>query len=86
MSNPYGSTIYQRNRKIVLEAANYCCQWPGCNRPATTADHIVPLAYGGTNDLGNLRASCSKCNYAGGMRIVKEKQAARRIGRQSRRW
>lgn len=36
------------------------CEWPGeeGHAPATEADHIVPLADGGTHDWDNLRAYC----------------------------
>lgn len=29
-------------------------------------DHIVPVEFGGTNDLDNLNPSCHSCNYAKG--------------------
>jgi 5-methylcytosine-specific restriction endonuclease McrA len=86
VSDPYKSGEYQRNRLVVLAAAGGRCQWPGCDRPAGTVDHIIPLAYGGSHDLANLRASCAKCNSRGGMAIVNEWRRQRRIGRRSRRW
>lgn len=33
-----------------------------CNGIATTIDHIVPLAEGGTNDWWNMTAACRPCN------------------------
>ncbi|MEV6300403.1 HNH endonuclease signature motif containing protein [Actinoplanes sp. NPDC051861] len=61
----YDST-YQRNRRTILEGSPLCtlCR----RRSATTADHIVPLSKGGTNELTNLRPSCGPCNYARGNR------------------
>ena len=43
---------YSRNRAAVLAASDGWCAW--CHkRPATTVDHVVPLAKGGTNDPEN---------------------------------
>ncbi|MFF4652396.1 HNH endonuclease [Streptomyces sp. NPDC001380] len=59
---------YRRNRRIVL-AGNPLCSL--CNlRPAGTADHIVPLSRGGTNNLSNLRPACGPCNYSRGNRTA----------------
>ncbi|MFJ8152239.1 HNH endonuclease [Streptomyces sp. NPDC094468] len=38
------------------------------SRPAETADHIVPLSRGGTNDIENLRPACGPCNFSRGNR------------------
>lgn len=35
-----------------------------------TADHVVPLARGGTNDMGNVRVLCRACNGAKGSRYA----------------
>nr|WP_255511149.1 HNH endonuclease signature motif containing protein [Micromonospora sp. WP24] len=57
---------YQRNRALVLADGPVCslCR----RRTATTADHILPLSRGGTNDLANLRPACGPCNYGRGNR------------------
>lgn len=34
-----------------------------------TADHIVPVAKGGTNDLDNLQTMCEPCNTFKGSRL-----------------
>jgi 5-methylcytosine-specific restriction protein A len=54
---------YLRNRKVVL-AIVHSCHW--CGRIATTVDHVLPLARGGSNDLDNLVPSCKPCNYRRG--------------------
>jgi 5-methylcytosine-specific restriction endonuclease McrA len=53
--------VYRRNRKLVL-AGSPCCHW--CPAPATTADHLVPAARGGGNELANLVPACEPCNKA----------------------
>jgi len=52
----YGS----RWRKLrLMQLRRYpLCQWPGCNKPATDVDHIVPRASGGTDDADNLQSLC----------------------------
>jgi 5-methylcytosine-specific restriction endonuclease McrA len=86
--DPYASTAYRKARPLVLEAAGYRCQIraPGCTNLATTVDHVVPLAQGGTHAPQNLRAACLHCNSAGGGRITQAKSRARQVGRRSRRW
>ena len=35
------------------------CQWPQCERPADTVDHITPISQGGAKrDPGNLQSLC----------------------------
>lgn len=35
------------------------CQWEGCTNPSTEADHIIPLARGGTWSYSNGQGLCS---------------------------
>lgn len=45
----------------VLHRDGYRCAW--CGGPATTGDHLVPLADGGARlDPGNVVAACLSCN------------------------
>lgn len=32
-------------------------------KPWAQYDHVLPHAYGGTNDLDNLAVSCAACNF-----------------------
>lgn len=50
---------YQKARKRLL-ASNPMCHW-GCGRPATTADHVPPVAEVGPHL--NLVPACGKCNF-----------------------
>jgi 5-methylcytosine-specific restriction endonuclease McrA len=59
---------YIRNRKALLADGPHPCGW-GCGRVATTVDHRIPLARGGTNAIENLMPSCSLCNSSRGSRL-----------------
>jgi 5-methylcytosine-specific restriction endonuclease McrA len=50
----------------VIERDHGQCQLQlaGCTTIATTADHIVPKAAGGTDQWTNLVAACRHCNSA----------------------
>ncbi|MFJ6299437.1 HNH endonuclease [Streptomyces griseoviridis] len=62
------NTQYLKARSAIL-ADNPLCSI--CNsQPATTADHIVPLSRGGTNDVENLRPACGPCNFSRGSRTA----------------
>jgi 5-methylcytosine-specific restriction protein A len=81
-SATYRDPTYLHNRAIVL-AKNPLCRLrlQGCTGKSTTADHVVPVAKGGTNDLGNLRGSCGNCNQLRGGaegRATAKRRAAQR--------
>ncbi|MET9890780.1 HNH endonuclease [Streptomyces sp. NPDC006465] len=58
------NTQYRKARAEILSASPVCsiCH----RRPADTADHIVPLSRGGSNEPSNLRPACGPCNYGRG--------------------
>lgn len=58
---------YQQARLRVLERDRYVCHW--CGRHATTADHLVPRAKGGSDDDANLVAACVECNSRRGATV-----------------
>lgn len=60
----------EKRRKAVLRRDNWECQirGPMCIGTATTVDHIHPKAWGGTEDVSNLRAACKPCNQSKGAR------------------
>ncbi|MFF3062631.1 HNH endonuclease [Streptomyces sp. NPDC057909] len=62
---------YRRARALVLARQPWCsvCRHPGSTANPLTADHIVPLSRGGTNDASNLRTYCKSCNSRRGNRI-----------------
>jgi 5-methylcytosine-specific restriction endonuclease McrA len=59
------------------------CEVPGCSRPSTSTDHIVPYSEGGTSAWENLQALCGphhqEKTVAESHRASKRKAAARRL-------
>jgi 5-methylcytosine-specific restriction protein A len=75
MTSPWGNKrasrsvsgyAWQRIRQAVIERDGGVCtlRLPGCTVTATTADHIIGVAQGGSDNPSNLRASCAHCNEA----------------------
>lgn len=56
--------ISKKKREAVYAKSNGICKICGNFIPYSkyTVDHIVPLAKGGSNEIGNLQASCDTCN------------------------
>jgi len=64
-TQPVGSGYaWQRLRQQIIQRDGGRCrlQLPGCTAIATTADHIVGKAAGGSDASSNLIASCRACN------------------------
>ena len=61
----YGNA-WDRISAQVLERDGYACFY--CGGPATTADHVISKARGGTDDMDNLVAACVPCNSRKGAR------------------
>lgn len=56
--------------KVFKKCGNKCMlQLQGCAVLATTVEHIVPVALGGTDDLDNLIVACLNCNSKRGGRL-----------------
>lgn len=51
---------WQRQVKRVLLRDGGVCRW--CGGKATTADHVVAKAHGGSDELSNLVGACVPCN------------------------
>lgn len=72
---------YRANRKLILEDSPPCSiRLDCCTGTATTADHIVPVSEGGSNDIENLRPACRQCNSSLGASLGnKQRSKAYRI-------
>ncbi len=55
-----------------------CCGTAGDWR-SLTADHVIPLCYGGTNNIGNIQPLCKSCNSIKGHRYIDFRTEERRI-------
>ena len=56
------STQWKKLRLRILNRDGRECHW--CGMDATTVDHIIPVAKGGTDDPENLVAACRRCNFS----------------------
>ncbi|HEY3400251.1 MAG TPA: HNH endonuclease [Geothrix sp.] len=57
-----------RLERRVMRRDHYLCQYEGCQRKATTVDHVVPLCQGGSTTWQNLVGCCLSCNQIKGGR------------------
>lgn len=59
-----GGRVQQDLTRLVLATYGTKChlRLPGCTGVATTKDHVIPYAQGGTDDVGNFRPACRPCN------------------------
>lgn len=65
--------------RLAYLMANPVCVTPGCRRPATDVDHIVPHQDGGGRlDRSNLQSLCHRCHSKKTTRDVKQRK--RRAG------
>jgi 5-methylcytosine-specific restriction endonuclease McrA len=67
-----GSSI--RRRAGIFRRFGFTCYL--CDDPATTLDHVIPRARGGSNRDENLRPCCRRCNEAKGDLTLAEYLAA----------
>lgn len=70
------AALTKRLRKLVERDGWDCwlCEWPvnpfTLEEHRASADHVIPKAQGGSNDLENLRLAHASCNeYRGGSKI-----------------
>lgn len=69
-----GAGVTKAERADTYERDSYRCVY--CGSPENlTIDHIVPRAYGGTNDRANLQTLCARCNSNKGNRLVVTRRA-----------
>lgn len=53
---------WDRLRRAVFERDDYTCRYCDTRGGELECDHVIPIARGGTNEMGNLVTACKKCN------------------------
>lgn len=66
-------------RRKVLARDNYKCRNPSCDNEGTDVDHIIAKILGGTDDLENLQALCSKCHKKKTKDDIEKRRRIRKI-------
>ena len=61
-----------RGNRAILRRDQYICQYEGCERPARTADHVIPRCQGGLTHWRNLAACCLFHNQIKGGRTPEQ--------------
>jgi 5-methylcytosine-specific restriction endonuclease McrA len=67
-----GASGFTTGEQITARIAYYGGRCYLCGEPATTIDHVIPLARGGSNWPANLRPCCRSCNATKGRRLLAE--------------
>lgn len=70
-AKPLSPTQHARvrgRRRAAILRPGVLCYW-GCGRPATTIDHLHPVAHGGTSHPDNLVPACATCNSSRGATV-----------------
>jgi hypothetical protein len=64
--------ISKKQRFDVFKRDGFVCMYCGAHPPAVLleADHIHPVADGGTNDIDNLVTACENCNRGKGAGLL----------------
>lgn len=60
--------------EALVEASGSCCTYCGVEG-RMTADHIIPLSRGGSNDIANITPACLSCNCRKGAKTADEYMA-----------
>ena len=63
---------FGRGNSAILRRDDHICQYQGCNRRATTVDHVIPRCQGGKSTWDNLVGCCRECNSKKGGRTPEE--------------
>jgi 5-methylcytosine-specific restriction endonuclease McrA len=70
--------IYQIADKHLRRLYSQPCFYCG-SKDQITADHVIPLARGGTHSLGNLVAACRSCNSQKHAKTITEWKKMRKV-------
>lgn len=72
--------VSKKTRFEVFKRDRFTCQYCGAKAPEVVlhADHIHPVAEGGSNDIMNLVTACAACNGGKGARTLDDRSAVER--------
>lgn len=59
-------------RESVAKRDGHKCRYCGSNQGPFDVDHIVPVARGGGDEIGNLVLACVPCNHSKGAKLLRE--------------
>jgi hypothetical protein len=76
----FGKKKIQMLREIQSNTCAYCDQ----NLLNYHIDHVIPLSFGGTNNIGNLVLACPPCNLKAGSKVFPSFIAKRSFIRRAR--
>lgn len=62
------NSAWTKTRARILHRDAHTCGY--CGREATTVDHIIARANGGTDEDANLIACCTPCNSSKGAKVI----------------
>lgn len=85
MSRQKRSTRYRRHWSTLIAAHGSLCFY--CQiEPATTIDHIIPVSFGGSDDIENLVPACITCNLTASDKVFDDVWVKRQyiIGRRKK--
>jgi hypothetical protein len=71
LSNGVYKILDKDLRKLYKSSCFYCG-----SKSAIQADHVIPIARGGTHSIGNLVPACAKCNQSKGSKFLAEWKAS----------
>ena len=71
LAAPGGHHTHKERLAKFKEFDNICAYFPrkGCTKVATTVDHVLALANGGSNEISNCVPACNSCNCAKGAKL-----------------
>ena len=67
--------VYEISKKELKRLYESSCVYCGSEH-SIQADHVVPIARGGTHSIGNLVPACARCNQSKGSKLLTEWKAS----------